>query len=123
MRLPRMRFTVRRLMVVVAVVALLLAATTGLLRRRASFQQRAEVYAQKASQEEGMGMFAGRLPMFANASLTPMQERTRDAHYELADYYSGLEANYRRAAGRPWLPIGTDPPPPAWPRGVPSVFP
>jgi hypothetical protein len=123
MRLPRIRFTVRQLMVVVAVVSLLLAVTTGLLRRRASFQRRTEVHARKASQENLMGMFAGELPYNASARLTPMQERTRDAHYELAGYYYGLEAKYRRAAGRPWLPIGTDPPPPAWPRGVPSAFP
>lgn len=123
MRLRRMRYTVRQLMFVVAVVSVLLGVATWLVRRRASFLRRAEEYAKKASQETLRGMYAGQLPFFAISGLPPIQEKMRDAHYELMDYYSGQARKSRRAAGRPWVPIETDPPPPAWPKGVPTALP
>jgi hypothetical protein len=49
---------------------------------------------------------------------SPMEVRTQEAHYELADHYAVLKVKYKRAADRPWLPVGDDPPPPAWPSGV-----
>jgi hypothetical protein len=58
-RLPRVRFTARRLMAAVAVVALILAVADQLRRRRESFQQHAEVYRQKLVMQSCVHMSQG----------------------------------------------------------------
>jgi hypothetical protein len=110
-----MRFTIRRMMVVVAVVCVLFGTTAGLLRRRSWLQRRAEYYGREASRELMMGMTITRAATF---SPSPMELRMQDAYLELSDYYAALELKYKRAALHPWLPVGPDPPPPAWPSGV-----
>jgi hypothetical protein len=115
MRLPRMRFTIRRMMVVVAVASVLLGITAGLLRRRDSLKRRAEYYARKASRELMSGMSITQATTFGPS---PMEVRMQEAYFKLADHYTVLELKYKRAADHPWLPVGPDPPPPAWPSGV-----
>src|SRR5947208_3046589 len=79
MRLPRVRFTVRRLMVAVAVVALILAVAEQLQRRRESFQQQAEVYRRKT----GDAYMAAQITRSGN--LFVWDPRTSPAHEALAD--------------------------------------
>lgn len=42
----------------------------------------------------------------------PDAQATRELMFERADYYDLLAHHYARAAGRPWLPIGSQPPEP-----------
>jgi hypothetical protein len=100
MRLPRVRFTVRRIMLAVAVVAIVL----GGLRLwclSAHYRALAEVHRQKAD-EVVRGTYAGpggsyHLEWCAWPS--PNKE-----------YHLRLKENYERAASRPWLPVEPDPP-------------
>jgi hypothetical protein len=123
MRLPRVRFTTQQMLVVVAVVSVFLGITAGLLRRSGSFRQQAEDYARKASQEYILGMIAAQVPWVADIRPSTMQVRMQEAHDELGDHYAGLAVKYKRAAARPWLPVGTDPSPPNWPSDVPYDVP
>jgi hypothetical protein len=88
MRLPRMRFTIRRMMVVVAVISVLLGTTAGLLRRRDSLTRRAEYYSRKASRElmHSMGIVQA-----ATFGPSPMEVKMQAAYFELADHYAALE--------------------------------
>src|SRR4051794_27931848 len=108
------------MLVVMAVVSLLLGMTAGLLRRRASSLRLARNYARMSSRELMIGQHATRATTFGPS---PLEVRMQEAHYEWGDHSQDLAARYRRAADRPWLPVGPDPPPPAWPRGVPHNVP
>ena len=90
MRMPRFRFTVRRMMVVVAIVAILIA----LKVRRDRFVALAAHYAMK--EELTLGT--------ADAVLA--SDRAKAARRER------LRVTYTRAARYPWLPVAPDPPEP-----------
>src|SRR4051794_9603025 len=92
-RLPRVRFTVQRLMAAVTVLALALA--DQLRRRRESFQQRAEVCRQKVSAAY-MDEQAARGAFQFDYDL-----RRTAAYYQLVEHYDVLRVKYERAA-RPW---------------------
>src|SRR5206468_12871645 len=47
--------------------------------------------------------------------------KAQEAHYLLTDFDDELKAKYERAAVRPWLPVGPDHPPPAWPKGISRI--
>ncbi len=109
MKLPRVRFTVRRMMVAVVIASLLFGIVAGLLRRRAAFQLLAEKYDRKASRE----YFDGQIivpPSSKFEPATPAEIRRQEIHYKLGEYYLGLMSKYKRAANRPWLPVAPDPP-------------
>jgi hypothetical protein len=112
MRLPRVRFTVRRLMAAVTVLALVLAVADQLRRRRESFQQRAEVCRQKVSDAYMAEQAARTINRF------DYDPRTTAAYYQLVEHYDALRVKYERAAARPWWFMGPDPPEPVWPRGL-----
>lgn len=93
MRLPRVRFTVRRMMVAVAAIAILCGAMM-LAERRVRFGRIAEHHRLNArdytfDKEEGMYM-------------------ADPGSY----WHKVLHEKYRRAASRPWLSVEPDPP---WP--------
>ena len=116
MRLTRVRFTIRRLMVAVAIFAVVVATVEGLRRRRESFERRARMFAQKASDE----IMAEQGYRMARRSLAfGYDGRTTTAHYELVEHYWALREKYDHAAARPWLVVAPDPPEPAWPKDVP----
>lgn len=112
----RVRLTLRQLMALVAAASVLLGTAVGLQRRRDRFRRRADGYMRQASREYMIGQIAIQVTHFGP---TRLQLRTQEAHFALGDYYTDLKAKYARAAARPWLPLGLDPPPPAWPRDVP----
>jgi hypothetical protein len=112
MRLPRVRFTVRRLMAAVAVLALALAVADQLRRRRESFQQRAAVCRRKVSaayidEQAARGAFQ-----------FDYDPRRTAAYYQLVEHYDALRVKYEQAAARPWWFVEPDPPEPVWPKGV-----
>ena len=99
--MPRLRFTVRRMMALIAVVAILFAGVVASLRRRAEFLTLADRYAFRE-------FVLANLPNgLASDSRTDGSATTARA-----SYYAGLKAKYDRAARYPWLPVCTDPPEP-----------
>ncbi len=102
-RVPRMRFTVRRMMGAVAIVALLLAWVQMRRRfdeRRASFEDQSVIHAAHEILQRGGGadVFSG------IGEIKPNARR--------AAYHARMRQKYERAARYPWLPIEPDPPPP-----------
>ena len=115
MRVPRVRFTVRRMMVAVAVMAVVLTATVQLRQRRESFEQRAEECRRKVSavyMDEQSARVGNRFNY---------DPRTTAAYYQLVEHYDALRLKYEQAAARPWWFVGPDLPEPVWPKGVPRL--
>lgn len=106
MRLPRVRFTVRRLMVVVAVVAVILVATRWSLRLKV-YRSKAVEFARVAEANQ-----------FYSRDFAPYDGQSPgDARkyewYKLSEFYNAtLMKKYERAAHAPWLPVEPDPPAP-----------
>ena len=105
MRLPRVRFTVRRMMVAVAVVAVAALIQGGeFLRRRShDYAARADNYAVELT----LGGAEEPWPPITAEEIISEQRKA-----ERLRYYSAMEQKYRHAARRPWLPVEPDPPPP-----------
>jgi hypothetical protein len=114
MRVPRLRFTLRRMMIAVALVALLFGAAAGLWRRHLSFKRQADEYAKRMNTEFARGYRVAIARWPSDGEL-----KMKDEHYRLKDYYKQLKLKYERAAARPWLPVESDRPPPEWPKDVP----
>lgn len=105
MRLPRVQFTLRRLIVAVALVGTILGVLAG---RRSQFRGLAAYHSAK-----GRAMINGGLP------------RDDSAAWKLErDLWHGVLAEkYKRAARYPWLPVAPDPPEPAFEEGrVERIF-
>jgi hypothetical protein len=119
MKLPRVRVTVRGLMVLVAVAGLLVSFAV-LVQRRAYYRLQMAMY--RDAEEASLEMVRAtdrRLEQIETASrpgqtvpevdtLRTYNERVRAQ----AEYYEELVSKYRRAADRPWLPVAPDPPAP-----------
>jgi hypothetical protein len=108
MKLPRPRFTLRRLMVAVAVAACLLGLEAT--RRRwddasTGYRLLAEAYLQKARDASEK---ATRIAIALRSDEAPEIAREQ----RLADRWGALMRKYSRAADRPWLPVEPDPPGP-----------
>jgi hypothetical protein len=88
MKLPRPRFTVRRLMVMVAALAIVLGILTALQRRRVRFRHLAAEY------------FSASKAVYTGPDDLTMEE-----------YHADLALKYKAAADRPWLPVEADLPP------------
>jgi hypothetical protein len=93
MRLPRVRFTVRRLMIAVAIVGLMLGLTLWMKRRSAEFQKKARFYD---------GMF---ITMF-------WQDHSPPPGLAHNLWVGEMATKYRYAASYPWWPVEPDPPEP-----------
>lgn len=118
MRLPRPRFTIRRLMVVVALAAALLMAakTCWVWRERrqkaAEYAAEAESWSDDASKVERMmvkprsGADAASRRRLAELSEVATNYREHERSYR------ELAAKYARAAAHPWLPMEPAPPDP-----------
>ena len=103
MRVPRVQFTVRRMMIGVAVVALLTGTTRAGWRWYYCTQ-----WAGAHARLKAIGF-----PTCGMIERTPDDERYGR---RLSDYHAGLEAKYLRSAWCPWEPIPPDPPRPGWQR-------
>jgi type II secretory pathway component PulJ len=93
MRLPRVRFTVRRMMVAVTLVAILLAVV---IRRRDYCLRMAARYAQEEART--------RSDLQSARALGPAMLAVH-----VAAQHGELRRRYQRAASRPWEPLPDDP--------------
>jgi hypothetical protein len=118
MRVPRLRFTVRGMLIAVGFLTILCGMTVGLWRRHVSFKRLADEYAEKSYSEMAKG-FRVQLARW----LTDGEVRMGEEHFRLKHYYDEMQAKYERAAARPWLSVEPDRPPPEWPEGVPRSEP
>jgi hypothetical protein len=112
MRMPRFRFTVRRMMVAVAIVGFLLGAA-AMWRIAASRGASAAYHAREAEfsrrslkdYRDGRVTLRGTLTDREAARIARRLER-------IAPYHDVLARKYERAARYPWLPVEPDPPEP-----------
>jgi hypothetical protein len=103
MRVPRVRFTVRRMMVAVAVVALLLAwmqAEKRIGELRDSYYWQMAIHAGLEELETEGGVIRG----FSGGPTVVKPNARRAA------YHAAMRRKYKRAYRYPWLPIAPDPP-------------
>jgi hypothetical protein len=129
MKLPRVRLTVRLLMVAVAVVGVSL----GLIKRRFEFLQVADHHDSRISvsmdggitsqgnihHQNGRGDFIFDEPLIVlipkGVSEDEMRRRMLTARRRLEanqDWHKAMRRKYQLAASRPWLPVASDPPEP-----------
>jgi Tfp pilus assembly protein PilE len=124
MPIPRVRFTIRLLMIAVAVVAAFLTAarlayfcrhyqTLASMHasKAADYLQQAEKFERKqewtSRASTTAGQQAGTWERMATVSGAMSQKLRR-----LASHESRLKQNYERVSRRPWLPVAPDPPEP-----------
>jgi hypothetical protein len=110
MRLPRVRFTVRRMMIAIATLAVVLAGFLEAIRLKRQRDVILEMPA-KHSQAEQFNLAIER---FARAVvLSKMKvhsvEEIMGIHAETATYYATLKRKYLGPANRPWWPVKPDP--------------
>jgi hypothetical protein len=112
-RWPRVRFTLRTLLVAVAIAAVIL----GLWGRSDRFRSIALDF--EMERETLIGALDAHLLPAARPGETPEREaeRRQAARPLLAydDYLSKMADKYYRASSRPWLPVLSDPAPPPRP--------
>ena len=94
MRLPRVRFTVRRMMIAVAVVALAI----GMVARSRQMSKIADRHAAQILEHSQM------MPLPNGAFAALLDNR--------GEWHQAMVAKYRRVARFPWLPVEPDPPEP-----------
>ena len=118
---PRVRFTMRQMMVIVAVLAVVVGTIEGLRRRRGSFDRRAKMFAQKVGAAI-MDEQSYRLSHRSNRRDSPFyyDNRTSVAYDQLVEHYDAMRVKYEQAAARPWLLVEPDLLEPDWPKGVPK---
>jgi hypothetical protein len=99
MRIPRVRFTVRRMMVAVVIAAIPLAITGDLFRRSVAYRRVAALH-ETAAVECGMALKGARGTDIGR--LLPGR----------ISWHARMYAKYHEAARRPWLRVEPDPPEP-----------
>ncbi len=114
MKFPRVRFTVRRMMVIVAVSAALMGAGVGyvrLSRKAAGLRARA---GEHAAMEQTLRWMIATSGADAPVDISPGPgiRSKRFTARAVADHVAALKAKYERAARFPWLHVEPDPPEP-----------
>lgn len=123
MKLPRVRFTVRRLMVVALVALLSFGVGVGSLRRRSgALQARAARHS-----DQRLRLQADRAARLLEAAADPGSRPAllfdAERHLRAATWHSEREVEIRRAMWRPWAPAPPDRPGPPWPPIPPDLYP
>jgi hypothetical protein len=109
MRLPRLRFTIRRMMVVVAILAVIIGGTQLWLRMRAA-REREKAYRYMAryhAMHERAVVIAVR-----QGSATAGPDELARLNQEWSDYHATMKLKYERALANPGVAIPLDPPHP-----------
>jgi hypothetical protein len=114
MLLPRVRFTVRRLMLVVAIIAVALGGgvwVVEMMRLSHAYRLRAALHVQKHRHLLSVphGRFEGAL---ATISMSLGLEKAYERRLRSIAYHVSMKQKYDRAAARPWLVLSPDPPEP-----------
>ena len=101
MRMPRVRFTVRQLMITAAMVAVLMAAGVWLQRRTAHLKRLSRLQSGEANRWE--------LLLTESSVNGPLASAILDKVH----WHDAMAARYERAARSPWLPVeaALQPPP------------
>jgi hypothetical protein len=117
--MPRLRFTVRRMLIAVAIVAILCGGGVQ-IRRAIAFSQLASSHTSFGlfwhSQEQWHRQFARSIlesdrPRLSENDAAEQTEQAEKSKV-LADYHAAMKAKYEAAARRPWLSVEPDPPRP-----------
>ena len=103
MRVPRVRFTVRQLMIAAALIAVLMAVVVGLQRRTAHLKRLSLWQSGEANRWE--------LLLTESSVNGPLASAILDKVH----WHDAIAARYERAARSPWLPIEAFPPAPPMP--------
>jgi hypothetical protein len=104
MRMPAVRFTIRRMMVAVAIVGVMLWTTLWLGTRIRAYRWMAQYHA----------VHRWTVPMAGPPGTAPrgVDSRGEVTSADRNRWHAALEAKYLRAAQYPWLSIEPDPPEP-----------
>src|SRR5258708_6870330 len=129
MRLPRVRFTARLIVIAVVLVALPLGLIATVQLREARFRRLAAYHLQcENALLDEVGVFECNSFQRDGETLDEAQDRMAAARgpdhyraYKAYLYHSQLNEKYVRAAAYPWRPVDPDPPPP--PRANPRFTP
>ncbi len=109
MKLPRVRFTVRRMMILVAIAAISLALPVELGRRRGRFLELvAHHAAAERSISDEMHLMA---PVLDLSSLSGRRDGWQSIRGRL-EHHRTMRVKYQNAIASPWLPVSPDPPEP-----------
>jgi hypothetical protein len=121
MRLPRMRFTIRRMMVAIAVVAAIL----GLIEeRRARFRRISLAHTREQANLNltDLDVYLIIEPRQTGANPSPSTIKAEAARMRATipfsrflDHHARMAEKYQRASSRPWLLVASDPPAPLSP--------
>jgi hypothetical protein len=125
MRLPRVRFTMRGMLIAVASVALLMGGMR-LLWLRSVYRKAALAHAtdenlartlQRMVKNEGkdereLEIAFGIKVQPESEAVTAKRAADTRVNQKTAEYHAALKQKYEKAASRPWVPIAPDPPPP-----------
>lgn len=103
MRLPRVRFTIRRMMITVAVVSILVWAVK---LHQIADSHRARAY---RSKQHWGAAWRGMYQKTDGSYSSILGNENRDLHMF---YYRSLKEKYERAARYPWISVAPDPPEP-----------
>jgi hypothetical protein len=122
MRIPRMRYTMKRMMLAVAVLALIMGGLR-IVWLRDGYRKAAAYYAslEKLHREsrrfvEDGGRAEEELALAFGEKVSGEDKKQQSTEVRgwqrLSDYCAALRRKYERAAARPWIPVDPDPPPP-----------
>jgi hypothetical protein len=103
MRVPRLRFTMRWMMIAVAVIGVVL----GIIRRGTTFSETSSRYFLE-SLEYVDDRFLPGTKYYVGPPTTPEDILSRRRFF----YFQELSAKYAEASRYPWLPVAPDPPEP-----------
>ena len=111
MSLPRVRFTIRRMMLLIAVFTIAL--YIGLsYRNSGDYWRLAQFYAhaREAALVRARNIQSGAARL--DGYTVEQKQRAADQSTQFAAYFSRLKSKYNRAAFLPWLPVASDTAPP-----------
>jgi hypothetical protein len=116
---PRVRFTIKRMMVAVAILGLIMGgsrmAWLSIRYRRAAqyyatlerfFRQVQRLAQENVKSQDELALLVGSSPLLENKLARTAAAVT---FQHTGDYYAALRRKYERAAFCPWFPVGEDP--------------
>ncbi len=116
MRMPRFRFTVRRMMFAVAIMAVFLAALSPFWRYArfvASRDYHGSRIVSRTIRQDGATLLVSRqnIIIYKYDAIGPTSQQSQRQQAE-QHWRSEMYQKYERAARHPWLPVAPDPPEP-----------